>query len=151
VCSGGRYDNLAGLYSQEKLSGVGSSIGLDRLIAAKQELLLQAQGAEQKKQAARTYADVAVVCTNESDAGLYQNIAEKLRERGIAVEVFAEEKKQGAQFELAEKKGLRWALAASVTRDGLYTLRNIEKRISTDGLSIDDVASLVKARETKKN
>ena len=34
VCSGGRYDNLAGLYMKDKISGVGASIGLDRLITA---------------------------------------------------------------------------------------------------------------------
>lgn len=38
VCSGGRYNNLASLYTKENLPGVGSSIGLDRLIAALEEL-----------------------------------------------------------------------------------------------------------------
>jgi len=31
VCSGGRYDNLAGLYTKQALPGVGASLGLDRL------------------------------------------------------------------------------------------------------------------------
>jgi len=35
VCSGGRYDNLAGLYTKQRLPGVGASLGLDRLLAAK--------------------------------------------------------------------------------------------------------------------
>ena len=38
VCSGGRYDNLVGLYSKQPLPGVGSSIGLDRLLAALEAL-----------------------------------------------------------------------------------------------------------------
>src|SRR5437660_2845698 len=38
VCSGGRYDNLAGLYTKQQLPGVGASLGLDRLLAAMQEL-----------------------------------------------------------------------------------------------------------------
>src|SRR5665213_2377820 len=33
VCSGGRYDNLAGLYTKQTLPGVGASLGLDRLLA----------------------------------------------------------------------------------------------------------------------
>ncbi|MCL2880616.1 MAG: histidine--tRNA ligase, partial [Treponema sp.] len=33
ICSGGRYDNLCGLYTKKKFSGVGASIGLDRMIA----------------------------------------------------------------------------------------------------------------------
>src|SRR5262249_27971983 len=40
VCSGGRYDNLAELYTKQKLPGVGASLGLDRLLAALEELNL---------------------------------------------------------------------------------------------------------------
>src|SRR5947209_550608 len=40
VCSGGRYDNLAGLYTKQTLPGVGASLGLDRLLAAMEELNL---------------------------------------------------------------------------------------------------------------
>ena len=38
VCSGGRYDNLAGLYTKQQLPGVGASLGLDRLLAAMEDL-----------------------------------------------------------------------------------------------------------------
>ena len=38
VCSGGRYDNLAGLYTKQELPGIGASLGLDRLLAAMEEL-----------------------------------------------------------------------------------------------------------------
>ena len=38
VCSGGRYDDLASLYTNERLPGVGASIGLDRLLSALEEL-----------------------------------------------------------------------------------------------------------------
>ena len=38
VCSGGRYDNLAGLFTKQELPGVGASLGLDRLLAAMEEL-----------------------------------------------------------------------------------------------------------------
>ena len=40
VCAGGRYDNLAGLYTKQPLPGVGASLGLDRLLAAMEELNL---------------------------------------------------------------------------------------------------------------
>src|SRR5262249_11545907 len=32
VCSGGRYDNLAELYTKDRLPGIGASLGLDRLL-----------------------------------------------------------------------------------------------------------------------
>ena len=38
VCSGGRYDNLAELYTTQKLPGIGASLGLDRLLAGMEEL-----------------------------------------------------------------------------------------------------------------
>ena len=38
VCSGGRYDNLASKYTKQVLPGVGASLGLDRLLAAMEEL-----------------------------------------------------------------------------------------------------------------
>ena len=38
VCSGGRYDNLAELYTKQQLPGIGASLGLDRLLAAMEEL-----------------------------------------------------------------------------------------------------------------
>lgn len=38
VCSGGRYDNLAELFTSQPLPGVGASLGLDRLLAAMEEL-----------------------------------------------------------------------------------------------------------------
>jgi len=38
VCSGGRYDNLAEVYTNQELPGIGASLGLDRLLAAMEEL-----------------------------------------------------------------------------------------------------------------
>ena len=38
VCSGGRYDNLAELFTAQELPGIGASLGLDRLLAAMEEL-----------------------------------------------------------------------------------------------------------------
>src|SRR5438105_789401 len=38
VCSGGRYDSLASLYTKQALPGVGASLGVDRLLAAMGEL-----------------------------------------------------------------------------------------------------------------
>ena len=38
VCSGGRYDNLAGLFTKQELPGIGASLGLDRLLAAMESM-----------------------------------------------------------------------------------------------------------------
>ena len=53
VCSGGRYDNLAQLFTKQQLPGVGASLGLDRLLAAMQKL--------EMIPAVKTTADVLIV------------------------------------------------------------------------------------------
>ncbi|MDR1256473.1 MAG: histidine--tRNA ligase [Spirochaetaceae bacterium] len=139
VCSGGRYDNLTALYSTERLSGVGSSIGLDRLIAA-----LEALGKTAKRE---TYAETAVICADEARGGVYQRIAQRFRAEGIPCEVFFEAKKPTAQFAEAEKKGIRWALLPSTDAvSGMVTLRNLAERRNTDALSIDNAITFLKTQ-----
>src|SRR5205085_1427523 len=67
VCSGGRYDDLAGLYTKQKLPGVGASLGLDRLLAAMEEMKLLKQAA--------TAAPVLVVQFSAERLGDYQRMA----------------------------------------------------------------------------
>ena len=40
ICSGGRYDNLAALYTNQQLPGIGASLGLDRLLAGMSLLMV---------------------------------------------------------------------------------------------------------------
>ena len=80
VCSGGRYDNLAGLYTKQHLPGVGASLGLDRLLAAMEELELLPKTA--------TPAPVLVMQFSPDRLGEYQKMARALRAEGIGVEVY---------------------------------------------------------------
>ncbi|MDR2536036.1 MAG: histidine--tRNA ligase [Treponema sp.] len=136
VCSGGRYDNLTGLYSKETICGVGSSIGLDRLIAG-----LEALG---KLEAKLTYSKVGIACIHEGAIGLYQVLAGKLREAGIPCEVFLEEGKLTKQFELAEKKGAQWLIIPGTEplTDPL-TLRDLKKRKNQEGLSWEEIIPIL--------
>ncbi|MDR3166499.1 MAG: histidine--tRNA ligase [Treponema sp.] len=139
VCSGGRYDNLAGLYSRERISGVGSSIGLDRLIAALEVL--------KKEKGSSSYARLGIACIREEQGGLYQTLGEKLRMAGIPCEVFLEGGKLTKQFVLAEKKGFTWLLipGENPLKDPL-TLRNLGSRENREGLSTDEVIGILKNR-----
>jgi histidyl-tRNA synthetase len=134
VCSGGRYDNLAGLYSKDSsISGVGSSIGLDRLLAALESL---------NKLPAADTAAAAVTCINPEHAGLYQSLARRFRERGIPCEVFTEggEKQLVKQYVLAEKKGMRYVIIPGP--DPLncpVTIRDLSSRKNTE-MSIEEAA-----------
>ena len=102
ICSGGRYDNLAGLYTKQPLPGVGASLGIDRLLAGLEELG-QASTVE-------TPAEVFLVHFDERHVADYLRIAVALREAGMGVEFFPEAKKVGQQLKLAAKRGFPAAL-----------------------------------------
>ena len=141
ICSGGRYDNLVALYSTDKrspLKGVGTSIGIDRLIAG-----LESLG---RLHTVQSYAAVAVACVSESSAGACQNIAETLRKQGIPCEVFLDAGKLAAQFQMAEKKGLRWVIIPSAENPltSPLTLRNLATRENRENLSLEAVLAALK-------
>src|SRR5262245_61162926 len=104
VCSGGRYDNLAGLYTSQTLPGVGASLGLDRLLAAMEELNMLGSTA--------TPAPVLMLQFSADRLADYQRTAGRLRAAGLGVEVYPEPKKLGQQFQYAERRGFTLALIA---------------------------------------
>jgi len=102
ICSGGRYDNLAGLYTKQHLPGIGASLGIDRLLAGLEEL--------GRLETRETTAEVFLVYFDEAHRGDYLRIAAALRRAGIAVEMAAEPKRVGQQLKVASKKGFPLAL-----------------------------------------
>jgi histidyl-tRNA synthetase len=104
VCSGGRYDNLAELYTKEHLPGVGASLGLDRLLAAMEEL-----GRIEK---IATPAPVFIPFFDASRRNDYLKLAAQLRRAGIGVEFYPEAKKLGKQLQYADRRGFKVALVA---------------------------------------
>ncbi|MFK7767693.1 MAG: histidine--tRNA ligase [Mariniblastus sp.] len=104
VCSGGRYDNLAGLYTKQKLPGIGASLGLDRLLAAMQKLDLIPP--------TKTTADVLIVHFDKDRLNEYLTLAADLRSAGIATEVYPDTKKLNNQFKYADRRGFRAAIVA---------------------------------------
>ena len=105
MCSGGRYDDLTGRYTKQALPGVGASLGLDRLIAAMEQLgVLDGSVA--------TAAPVLVTRFERDRLGDYQRIARQLRAVGVGAEVYPDQKKLGQQLAYAQRKGFRVALIA---------------------------------------
>jgi histidyl-tRNA synthetase len=102
VLSGGRYDNLAELYTNQQLPGIGASLGLDRLLAAMEELGMLAK--------ALTPAQVFIPYFDATRLGDYFRLAGELRRAGLAVEVYPEPAKLGKQLQYADRKGFRVAV-----------------------------------------
>lgn len=132
VCSGGRYDNLAGLYMKNKVPGVGASIGLDRLIAGLEELGKLSQKG--------SYLDVEIFCTDEQLSVHYQKIAAILRSNNINVEVFPDCKKMNQQYSVTEGKNIPWGIIIDKesAEKNILTLKNLKTREQYKDISVED-------------
>jgi histidyl-tRNA synthetase len=138
VCSGGRYDDLAGLYTKQKLPGVGASLGLDRLLAAMEELKLLPK--------VSTPAPVLVVQFSAERLGDYQKMARALRAEGIGVEVFPEAKKVGQQLQYADKRGFRVAVIAGPDEfaQGVWNVKDLRTQTQREKVPAADVAGVIR-------
>ncbi|MCA9017808.1 MAG: histidine--tRNA ligase, partial [Planctomycetaceae bacterium] len=104
VCSGGRYDNLAELFTTQQLPGVGASLGLDRLLAAMQELNLLPD--------VSTPAPILVTQMDPTYTPEYLRLARNLRQSGLNVEVYPDTKAIKKQFKYANRQGFKIVIVA---------------------------------------
>ena len=103
VCSGGRYDDLAGYYTEKTLPGVGISIGLTRLF-----YVLDEQGLLNPELPSAP-ADVLVLPMSQ-DAAPAISLAESLRKAGIRVQLYTEQKKFKQKMSYADKLGVPYTV-----------------------------------------
>lgn len=132
ICSGGRYNNLAGLYSKEKLPGVGSCIGLDRLIAALEELKSPIVTDD-------SFADVMVV-SKKDDIVWSEITAMKLRTIGVRADSYVGEKNLGQQFSYAENNGIPYVVTSCA--GDKYSVKEISTRKMLENLTLEDIVKL---------
>lgn len=104
ICSGGRYDNLVSLYSSRELPGVGGSFGLDRILAALEEL--------QRLPKRSTPAQVLITMFDEGSEPYVLSLAHRLRSAGIPTELYPELGKLGNQLKYAARRGIELAVIA---------------------------------------
>ena len=103
VCSGGRYDNLAGYYTERQLPGVGISIGLTRLF-----YVLDEQGLLNPELPSAP-AD-ALVLPMTQDPGAAIALAQTLRAAGLRVQLYGEQKKFKQKMSYCDKLGVPFAV-----------------------------------------
>lgn len=119
VCSGGRYNDLASLYMKEKTPGVGASIGLDRLLAALEEL-----GSPLLSDTA--VADVLVVPAEGKEAEAMM-VSSSLRAKGLRVSVYLlPDAKMKKIYQAAESGEIPYLLTFSETGFAIKDLRTRE-------------------------
>jgi histidyl-tRNA synthetase len=141
VCSGGRFDNLAELFTAQELPGIGASLGLDRLLAAMEELHMIEKVA--------TTAPVFIPYFDASRLHEYLKLAAVLRAAGIGVEVYPDAKKLGQQLKYADRRGFRIALIAgadefAVGPTGICQVKDLQTATQQDVPLEPDALSLIK-------
>ena len=139
VASGGRYDNLASLFTARKLPGVGASIGLDRLLALMEEAGWMA--------GASTTADVLVANFPGGDPLDGVRLASRLRAAGVRVEMFPDAIQIGKQMGYGSARGHRLAVIVGPDeRDReVFNLRDLATRQETKAIPWADLEASVKA------
>ena len=138
VCSGGRYDNLASLYTSQELPGIGASLGLDRLLAAMEELGMLTK--------VTTPAEVFVAYFVAERLHDYLRLAARLRSAGLGVEIYPEAKKLGQQLKYADRRGFKVAVIAGEDElvAGSVQIKNLTSGESTTVPLASDLAEAVK-------
>ena len=119
VCSGGRYDNLAGYYIDKQLPGVGISIGLTRLF-----YVLDEQGLLNPELPSAP-ADALVLPMGDITAAIA--LAEELRSNGLRVQLYGEQKKFKQKMAYANKLGVPFAvlLGEDEIAEGKCSVKNM--------------------------
>ena len=145
VCSGGRYDNLAGYYTDKALPGVGISIGLTRLF-----YVLSEQGLLSDEPV--TAPCDALVIPMGNNLGYSIACATKLRECGVRTQLHCEQKKFKAKLAYADKLGVPFAVIIGGDEEaaGVVALKNLlsgEQQLCTP----EDAAEIINKETARRN
>jgi histidyl-tRNA synthetase len=122
ICSGGRYENLAGHYSKSHLPGVGISIGATRLFWQLREAGILST--------ADSSVEALVGLMDESRLDQSMALAQLLRAGGINTEVQLEAKKLAKQFQYADRAGIRFMVLVGEDEAarGVVTVKDLRRQ-----------------------
>jgi histidyl-tRNA synthetase len=144
VFSGGRYDNLVERFINQSVPGTGSSIGIDRLLAAL--IKLEALQLEQAT------SQVIVTTMDRERIADYLKILHEIRDAGIPAEIYSGDTKNlTKQIKYADKVGIRFAVIAGSEefKQDRITIKNLEAgRVKAQ--EVEDREEWLKAEEIQE-
>ncbi len=103
------------LYTSQQLPGIGASLGLDRLLAAMEELGMVPK--------VSTPAEVFIAVLRRGPPARLPAAGRQLRAAGLGVEVYPEPKKLGQQLKYADRRGFRVAIIAGEQEFGSQSVQ----------------------------
>lgn len=122
ISGGGRYDNLTGTFGMPGLSGVGISLGVDRIYDVMEELNIFPSELK--------HSSTKVMVTNFGKETLAKSLetVSLLRSKGINSEVYPEDAKMKKQFEYADKKNVPYVLimGSEEIEKNIYLIKNMK-------------------------
>ncbi len=133
IGGGGRYDNLTGAFGLNGVSGVGVSLGAERIYDVLEELDLFPKEVSQSSR---------VIFLSFDEKCLKQSFvyAQKLRKLNIACEVYPDAKQMKKQFKYTNDRALPYAaiIGESELNDGVISLKDMtsgeQKNVTIDQL-----------------
>jgi histidyl-tRNA synthetase len=122
ISGGGRYDDLTGTFGMPGLSGVGISLGVDRIYDVMEELNLFPEHI----QTSNTQVMVTNMDANAQDKSL--ELLSMLRNANINSEIYPDHAKIKKQFEYADKKNIPFVLIVGETEimENAFLLKNMK-------------------------
>lgn len=120
ICSGGRYENLTGYYTDQKLPGIGISIGLTRLFS-------QLKEEEIIKSDIKSLTDVLIIPFDMKDMSFTLSVAAILRNNDIKTDVYLLDKKMNQKMKYADKLGIPYVIliGEDEIKEEKITLKNM--------------------------
>jgi histidyl-tRNA synthetase len=137
VASGGRYDNLTKLFTDQVLPGVGASIGLDRLLALLEEAKLLGGPS--------TTVPVLLPNFPGADPRHVVGLASRLRAVGIGAEVYPDAIQAGKQLQYGSTRGHKLAVIVGPTEqeNQTFNLRDLTTREERKAIPWADLESTI--------
>ena len=139
LCGGGRYDDLAGIFGMEDISGVGISFGADRIYDVMDQLGIFPESATQ-------VTKLLFVNFGPKEEEYILPVLDKIRMAGIPSEIFPEQAKLKKQMSYADNRNIPFValIGENEIRAGKITLRNMssgeQKELSLEEL-IEEITS----------
>jgi len=137
ILSGGRYDNLIGLFGKNSIPAVGASVGIDRLFSALLELGLV--------KIENTVAKVLVLNIDETLVADYTNITKILRDGGVPTMLYFDTNDIKKQLSFASGLDMKCAviLGGDEKKSGLVVVKDLTTG-KQESVSISEIVNTVK-------